>query len=103
MIGLPGELISSVGDTIYIDNKPIREPYLDLAAVSSQGACRGKGVRHPERQQDQADPAGHYFVMGDCRGISDDSRFWGTVPLSSVIGKVVTVIWRHNHPWVHWI
>jgi signal peptidase I len=99
VIGLPGERISSVGDTVYIDGKPIREPYLDLAAVSSQGACAEKSFGIPA----QTIPAGRYFVMGDCRGISDDSRFWGTVPISSVIGKVVTVIWRHNHPWIHWI
>jgi signal peptidase I len=41
-------------------------------------------------------------VMGDCRGDSSDSRVWGTVPASNIIGKVTVVVWRHNHPWVHW-
>ena len=47
-------------------------------------------------------PPGQYFVMGDCRGDSSDSRVWGTVPASNIIGKVTVVVWRHNHPWVHW-
>src|SRR5579862_6413595 len=39
VIGLPGDRIRSVGDTIYVDGKPLREPYLDLSAVSPQGPC----------------------------------------------------------------
>ena len=34
-------------------------------------------------------PAGQYYVLGDNRGVSDDSRFWGPVPASSIIGVVV--------------
>ena len=37
-------------------------------------------------------PAGQYFVMGDCRGDFDDSRYWGTVPATNIIGKVSAVI-----------
>jgi signal peptidase I len=40
--------------------------------------------------------------MGDCRGDSYDSRYWGTVPVNNVIGRVFVVVWRHNHPWFHW-
>ena len=50
----------------------------------------------------QVIPAGHYFMMGDCRGDSDDSRYWGTVPASNIVGKVDVIIWRHGHPWIHW-
>jgi signal peptidase I len=103
VIGLPGETISSVGDTVLIDGKPIREPWLHLDAVSPQGACAQSAFDIPPTYKTKPIPAGHYFVMGDCRGISDDSRFWGTVPTSAVIGRVFTVIWRSNHPWVHWL
>ena len=41
-------------------------------------------------------------MMGDCRGDSDDSRYWGTVPAANIMGKVDVIIWRHGHPWIHW-
>jgi signal peptidase I len=94
VIGLPGETISSVGDTILIDGKPIAQPWLPTLT----GACYQASTNiHPTTI-----PAGQYFVMGDCRGDSDDSRYWGTVPAGNIIGKVSAVIWRHNHPWMHW-
>lgn len=90
VIGLPGETISSVRGTVYIDARPLREPWLP------EGTRLGPPIRR------QRIPAGHYFVMGDNRPISDDSRYWGTVPASYIVGKVFVVIWRHNHPWLHW-
>lgn len=94
VIGLPGETISSVGDTVLIDGKPIAQPWLPkLEGICSQAATQIRPTTIP---------AGQYFVMGDCRGDSDDSRYWGTVPTSNIIGKVSAVIWRHNHPWLHW-
>jgi signal peptidase I len=99
VIGMPGETISSVGDTVLINGKPLREPWLpNLDAVSPQGACAQPAYDIPKTKI----PPGHYYVLGDCRGISDDSRFWGTVPSSAIIGRVFTVIWRSNHPWIHW-
>ncbi len=40
--------------------------------------------------------------MGDCRGNSLDSRAWGTVPKSLIVGKVFVVFWRNGHPFFHW-
>ena len=93
VIGLPGETISSVGDTILIDGKPIAQPWLPKLT----GACFQASANIPST----AIPAGQYFVMGDCRGDSDDSRSWGTVPAGNIIGTVIAVIWRHSHPWWH--
>ncbi|HWD24935.1 MAG TPA: signal peptidase I [Acidimicrobiales bacterium] len=104
VIGLPGERISSVGDTIYINGTKIAQPWLHLDAVSPQGACRSPSPFDiPKSYSTTKLAPGHYFVMGDCRGISDDSRYWGTVPISAIIGRVFTVVWRSNHPWVHWL
>jgi signal peptidase I len=94
VIGLPGETISSVGETILIDGKPIAQPWLPkLTGVCYQAAANIRPTTIP---------AGQYFVMGDCRGDSNDSRYWGTVPRANIIGKVTAVFWRSNHPWMHW-
>jgi len=40
--------------------------------------------------------------MGDCRGNSLDSRSWGTLSSSYIVGKVEVIIWRFGHPYFHW-
>lgn len=94
VVGLPGETISWTGDRVMIDGKPIHQPWLPKLT----GAC----TQGPTTLQTVRIPAGRYFVMGDCRGLSYDSRAWGTVPAGDIIGKVSAVIWRHDHPWMHW-
>ena len=94
VIGLPGETISSKGDTVYINGHSIAEPWLPAL----KGGCAQSAFNIAKTHI----PANHYFVMGDCRGNSYDSRFWGTVPVSHVIGRVFVVVWQHNHPWFHW-
>lgn len=96
VIGLPGETISSKGDTIYINGRAIAEPW--LAAMTTTPTCPQPGFDISTTHI----PKGQYFVMGDCRGDSSDSRVWGTVPVRNIIGRVFLVIWRHNHPWFHW-
>lgn len=94
VLGLPGDTISGSGTDVRIDGKRVAEPWLPPLS----GICAA-----PNRAiTPQHIGAGQYFVMGDCRGDSDDSRFWGTVPASNIVGKVDVVVWRHNHPWFHW-
>jgi signal peptidase I len=45
--------------------------------------------------------ANNYFMMGDCRGNSADSRVWGTLPSSFIVGKVEVIVWRFGHPYFH--
>jgi len=94
VIGLPGETISSRGNTVYIDGRPLREPW--LPALS--GVCAEPGLKIAATKI----PPHHYYVMGDCRGDSADSRTWGTLPASLVVGKVVVIVWRFGHPYFHW-
>jgi signal peptidase I len=96
VIGLPGETISSSHDTVYINGQAISEPW--LAAMDATNTCAQSSFDIPTTHI----PSGQYYVLGDCRGDSSDSRVWGTVPIGNVIGRVTLVIWRHNHPWFHW-
>jgi signal peptidase I len=105
VVGLPGETIYSKGDAIYISSTPngvahpISEPWLpDFNAQPQADLCGQTAFDIPKTTIGK----NQYFVMGDCRGNSLDSRYWGTVPQSHIIGKVFLVVWRHNHPWFHW-
>ena len=94
VVGLPGETISSRGATVLIDGKPLEEPWLPPLT----GVCAETAESIPTTRS----PPDHYFVMGDCRGYSDDSRAWGTLAGSYIIGKVIVIVWRFGHPYLHW-
>jgi signal peptidase I len=99
VVGLPGETISSKVDVVYINGRPLSEPWLPNFNDQPAAYLCGQSAFDITTQKI---PAGHYFMMGDCRGNSLDSRSWGTVPQSYIVGKVFLVIWRHGHPWFHW-
>ena len=81
VVGLPGELVSERDGVIYIDGKRLVEPYIDPSRTG-----------HGSRSWPLI-PAGHYFLLGDNRTRSCDSRSWGTVPRSSLIGPVMLTYW----------
>ena len=92
VIALPGQTIYSSGNDIYVDGRPLAEPYLprdDPLGPPIVDASR----RHPYRV-----PPGDFYVLGDNRAISCDSRYWGPITGSSIIGKVVLVWWHDDHP-----
>ena len=94
VIGLPGETISSTGSTVLINGKPLAEPWLPTLT----GFCTEQG----EHIKSTKIASGHYFMMGRLPGDSEDSRYFGTVPLGNIVGKVDLIIWRSGHPWIHW-
>jgi signal peptidase I len=94
VVGLPGDVVSGSGNQVFIDGKPLAQPW--LPPLIGNCATQSKPITTTKITAD------HYFVMGDCRGISDDSRYWGTVPASNIIGKAEVVAWRNGHPWFHW-
>lgn len=89
VIGLPGEVIQSKGSDVYLNNKLLKEPWLP------KGTVLGKAI--PK----QTVPAGQFFMMGDNRDISCDSRYWGTISGSTIIGKVFVLWWRDGRPAFH--
>ena len=81
VVGLPGERVSVVDGQVLIDGKVLREPYLP-ARFSD----------HETYSPVLVDP-GHFYVLGDHRESSNDSRVWGTVERRSIYGKAVFVYW----------
>ncbi|MGH9764437.1 MAG: signal peptidase I [Blastocatellia bacterium] len=83
VIGLPGEMvrIDSEG-TLYINGRPTPEPYLDADYT-----------RFPRPLPDTYVKPHYYFVMGDNRDASNDSRSWGLVPEKYVYGKAMFRYW----------
>ena len=89
VIGLPGDKFEIKKDdigthTVYINDVPIYEPYiknpLEYPDCTENMLCGPMII-----------PDGHYFMMGDNRGNSRDSRYWGLLPQERIIGKAVLV------------
>ena len=80
VIGLPGDVMTSKGNTVYVNGHALKEPWTLFPDLNPQ-ITKVKV------------PANTYYVMGDNRANSCDSRFWGTVPRSDIIGKAFFRIW----------
>jgi signal peptidase I len=99
VIGLPGETIELKNKKVHIDGKPLDEPYVHFLFPAGDPGDSGSTDFDVRRNYGLVSvPAGHYFMMGDNRDNSQDSRYWGFMPRSYVKGKALFVYFSFGDP-----
>ena len=97
VIGLPGETLEVREKKVYIDGVPLEEPYahfLEGASGSPFHEVTSFDVR--ERYGPVTVPPDQYFVMGDNRDNSQDSRYWGFLPREYIKGRALVIYWSYE-------
>lgn len=114
VIGLPGDHVQYKDNVVYVNGEPLQQE--KVGVLRDQGVLLSKetvgGVTHDIytaatqrfnrvydwlKPEGMVVPEGHYFMMGDNRDNSSDSRFWGPADEARIVGKAVAV-WMHKDP-----
>jgi signal peptidase I len=113
VIGVPGDHIHLVNKVVYLNGKPLTEPYVQhvrpfVDAYADNFPSERPGPHIDARAHEMVDhavvdgdvvvPEGNYFAMGDNRDNSADSRYWGFVPRENIIGKPLVIFWSYDAP-----
>ena len=97
VIGLPGETVEVRDRKIFINGTPIDDPHAHyLLPASSPDYHEVTSFDVRERYGPVTVPANHYFMMGDNRDNSQDSRYWGFLPRDLVKGKALVIYWSYE-------
>lgn len=111
-VGMPGDRLRIVDRQVYIDGRPLDEPYRvhkspevesyrDRFPAPPAGPVSERGmemIREYVVGDELVIPPGHYFGLGDNRDDSLDSRYWGLIPRDHIIGKPLIVFWSYDAP-----
>jgi len=99
VIGLPGETVEIRNKKVYINGRPLDEPYVHFLDPPLHPDNPDFGLR-TERLRDnwgpEVVPEGQLLVLGDNRDNSRDSRFWGFLPRDQVKGRALVVYWSYE-------
>lgn len=108
VVGLPGDTVGYFDKTVYLNGKPIEQEVLNPSDIilpsytelrfehlTEDGHMILVDTDKRPLEGEMVVPEGHYFVMGDNRDNSNDSRYWGTVPEQNLVGKAFLI-------WMSW-
>lgn len=111
VIGIPGDRIHLRDGRVYRNGEPLDEPYVihsvgnyfpyrdEFPSVPPEESPDKVVPGWPARQGDDiVVPPAHYFVMGDNRDVSHDSRFFGCIPQENIVGRPLFIYWSFETP-----
>jgi signal peptidase I len=109
VVGVPGDRVRLINKHVYVNGVPLEEPYVQYVSathdpyrddfprtdIPSIGVTARWWAEMPRLVEDKQliIPEGSYFVLGDNRDDSQDSRYWGFVPRENIIGRPLIIYW----------
>jgi signal peptidase I len=109
VVGVPGDRLRLIGKRVYVNGQPLDEPYVQYISSIREPyrddfprtdvparevtAKWWSQMRKLVEDHQLIIPEGHYFVLGDNRDDSKDSRYWGFVPRQNIIGRPLLIYW----------
>jgi signal peptidase I len=94
VIGLPGDVVALKGGSVYVNGRRLDEPYVPRADGRPEPTEPFRDTGEPwSLERPYKVPAGHYFLLGDNRTVSDDSRDWGPAPQREIVGEAFFTYW----------
>ena len=92
VIGMPGDTVEMKNGVLYINGKKVDQPFINTEALAKQTVFIDDFTLESLTGEAKV-PEGKYFVLGDNRGVSKDSRMIGYIDRSAIEGKAVFTIW----------